>query len=64
MVHTVENIGLDLSSSVAKFVESITGFIGEGTELNWCNNIDEHIILQNKRRMGTKISLIQDIQNI
>ena len=48
MGHTIKNIGLDLRSSVAKFVESIACVTSKGSVLHRCDNIDKHIILQNK----------------
>lgn len=48
-IHTIKNIGLDLGPGIAESVESITGFIGKGTILDWRNYIDKDIVLQDKQ---------------
>lgn len=42
---TIKNIGLDLGTGIAKFVESLTSIVDEDTILYRCNNSDENIIL-------------------
>ena len=62
-IHTIKDIGLDLCSGVAEFVESIGSFVCQSSVLNGSNNSNKHIILKmNYGSEATEGSCFQHIK--